>query len=57
MRYFMLPPSWDLEYQMSKMDKFKELGGRWDPERKEWAMDKEIDTSVIDDWLEVYEYV
>ena len=56
MRHFMLPPSWDLEYQSSKMDIFKELGGQWDPEIKEWVIDPEIDTTVIEDWLEVYEY-
>ena len=56
MRHFLLPPSWDIEYQVSKMDIFKELGGKWDPVLKEWTMDTEIDTSIIEDWLEAYEY-
>ena len=55
-RHFILPPAWDIEYQVSKMDLFKQLGGRWDPEIQEWFIGADVDTTVIEDWLETYEY-
>ena len=55
-RHFILPPAWDIEYQVSKMDLFKQLGGKWDPEIQEWFIATDVDTTVIEDWLEAYEY-
>ena len=30
--------------------------GRWDPEIQEWFIGADVDTTVIEDWLEAYEY-
>ena len=52
MKRFFLPASWDLEYDVSLLEKFKEAGGFWNHEEKLWCIDQEAD---IPERCQVYE--
>ena len=43
-KFFVLPASWDLEYDVSIQEKFKEVGGYWNHEEKLWCLDPEVET-------------
>lgn len=41
MKFYVLPANWDLEYDSSMIEKFKEAGGFWNHEEKLWCIDQE----------------
>lgn len=43
MKFYVLPANWDLEYDSSMIEKFKEAGGFWNHEEKLWCIDQEAD--------------